>query len=1188
MSSSTSGPDRLGQLADEFLRRYRRGERPALTEYADRHPALASQIRELFPALVMMEEVRPGHQTAVGAPRDESPPRRLADYRIVREIGRGGMGVVYEAEQESLGRRVALKMLPPGALSNAQHVERFQREARAAARLHHTNIVPVFAVGEEGGTHYYVMQYIEGRPLDDVLAELRKLRAEADRRGVQRAAVSPTKDSPREGPPAVGPSSANVALSLWQGPPHPASSPEGGAVAPDKPALPEQAPDSPPPTGVSHSSGLLSDPQWSFAKRVARLGVQVAEALEYAAGQGVLHRDIKPSNLLLDIWGNVWLTDFGLAKATGAPDLTRTGDLLGTLRYLAPERLQGRADVRSDVYALGLTLYEVLALRPAFDEHDHAHLAQQLLTAAPPRLDRFDPRLPRDLVTIIHKAMAKDPADRYQTAGALAEDLRRFLDDRSIVARRASLSEQAWRWCRRHPSTAALVGALLALLLLATGAGVWLVRQHAERQAEQRKEVGTALVQAASFRKGMHFREARELLEQAGELVGPAGPEDLRRQVDQARADLDLAERLDAARLKAATLVQGKFVRSQAEPLYAAALAEAGLGREGDNVAEVAARVVNSVVRAEIVAALDDWASITKDPARRAWLLAVAREADPHPARDVLRQPELWQDRAGLTRVVKELKVAELSPQLATAVGRALHESGGDAVPLLTAALAHFPQDFWLNFELAMMFQFKSTNDAIGYYRAAVALRPEASAVHYNFGSILRVHGRKDEAIGHFQQVARLEPRFAQAQANLGEALVYAGRPDEAINPYQEALRLDPKLFQARLELGDVLRLRGRMDEAIEQYQQALWIAPGFFLVHNNLAVALQARGRFDQAIDHYQEAIRLDPDRAIARHNLGNCVLAAACAAVQTAAGEGPEKTPPGEAERAALRRQALGYLRANLVLWLRLRKVGQPGWSIADWRTSPGLASVRDRSALAKLPDDEREQWERLWQDVAAVVGPNPLFEGRESAACGDWARAADCYARALKLSVPDGDVRFEQAAVLLLSGDRQGHTKACADLVERCDKAPKLRAYLVARACTLAPDSVADLNKPASLAAKELNASTEFWSLTEQGALYYRADRFKEAVPLFEQSLKADSRPGRAVLNWLWLALANQRLGKTEEACCWLGKAQRWLDQYPDGMPSRAEQELGLHLHNWLEAHVLRREAEELLRTGPAKPK
>src|SRR5262245_40418632 len=295
MSGSASDSDRLGQLADEILERYRRGERPALTEYTARHPELAEQIRELFSALLMMEDVRPGPSPARDVPGADGPPRRLGEYRIVREIGRGGMGVVYEAEQESLGRRVALKVLPPGALGDAAHVERFQREARAAARLHHTNIVPVFGVGADGGTHYYVMQSIEGRPLDEVMAERRRLRAEGERGAAPHAEAAAA---------AGGPSAALVARSLWQGHSRPASRPQAPEAAdPDATERPGRtalapAPGAPRPGGAG-SSAPLSAPHWPFAKSVAQLGVQVAEALEYAAAQGVLHRDVKPSNLLL-------------------------------------------------------------------------------------------------------------------------------------------------------------------------------------------------------------------------------------------------------------------------------------------------------------------------------------------------------------------------------------------------------------------------------------------------------------------------------------------------------------------------------------------------------------------------------------------------------------------------------------------------------------------------------------------------------------------------------------------------------------------------------------------------------------------------------------------------------------------------------------------------------------------------
>jgi serine/threonine protein kinase/Tfp pilus assembly protein PilF len=897
MTDSDSGPDVLGQVTDELLERCRRGERPALTDYVGRYPALAEEIRELFSALVLMEDVRPGPPAAAeGSPLDRAgdvPFRQLGEYRLVREIGRGGMGVVYEAEQESLGRRVALKVLPPEAVRDPRYLQRFQREARAAARLHHTHIVPVFGVGEDQGTHYYVMQYIEGRPLGEVLAELRRLRAAQGGAAPERAAADVGAGAgPHLSAAAGAPSSVEVARSLWEGrfraaPPQEAAAPidpDGVTARTDgcTPPAPQVPGSSAADAGAASTSSPLSDPHRPYAKGVAHVGAQVAEALEYAAGQGVLHRDVKPSNLLLDVWGNVWLTDFGLAKASGTPDLTRTGDLLGTLRYMAPERFGGRADVRSDVYALGLTLYEALALRPAFHEAGQMQLIQQITTAEPPRLDRLNPHLPRDLVTVVHKAMAKDPSDRYQTASALAEDLHRFLEDRPIAARRLSVLEQAWRWCRRNRTGAGLLAALLALLLLAAGGGVWLVQQQAERRAEAarqeqelRKEVGTALAQAARLRQGFHFGQGRELLEQAQQRLAPAGPDDLRRQVDQALGDLELAQRLDAARLQAATIVEGgKLDLAGAERLYAAVFAEAELGQEGDDSAALAARVHHSAVRAELVGALDDWASICKEPARRAWLLTVVRGADPDPARDRLRQPELWRDGAALTRLAREVRAAELSPQLATALGRALRESGGDAEQLLSAAQAHFPNDFWLNFYLGgTLYDAKRWDEALGYYRAALAVRPDAVAVHNSLGLTMKAKGKLDEAIDHYQDALRLDPKYAWAHDNLGVALQAKGKLDEAIDHSQQALRLDPKNALIHYNLGTALYAKRRVDEAIDHYQDALRLDPKLAQAHNNLGNALSTKGQLDEAIDHYQHALQLDPKHAYAHYNLGRAL---------------------------------------------------------------------------------------------------------------------------------------------------------------------------------------------------------------------------------------------------------------------------------------------------------------------------
>ena len=435
MSTSSADRDPLDLLAEEFVERYRRGERPALTEYAGRHPELADRIRDLFPALVLMEQL--GSEPPADPPR---APDRLGEYRVVREVGRGGMGVVYEAVQESLGRRVALKVLP-AERCRGKFLDRFRREARAAARLHHTNIVPVFGVGQDGDTHFYVMQYIDGRGLDRLLAEVRQLRGQSPE-----APGGTTADPPSE-----------LARSLLTG------------LFPAGPA--DTEPLTPPP--AKRPAPPPSAPADDAYHTVARLGLQAAEALEYAHSQGVLHRDVKPSNLLLDGRGTLWVADFGLAKADDGADLTHTDDLLGTVRYMAPERFRGQADPRSDVYSLGATLYELLALRPAFDGPDRLGLMDAIAHGSPAPLRQLAPRVPRDLETVVGKALAREPRDRYAAAGELAEDLGRFLADRPIRARRAGPVELLLRWARRCPAVAALAAAVVLLLTVSAGGGWW-------------------------------------------------------------------------------------------------------------------------------------------------------------------------------------------------------------------------------------------------------------------------------------------------------------------------------------------------------------------------------------------------------------------------------------------------------------------------------------------------------------------------------------------------------------------------------------------------------------------------------------------------------------------------------------------------------------------------------------------
>ena len=349
---------------------------------------------------------------------------RLGDFRILREAGRGGMGVVYEALQESLARRVALKVLAAHAVPDPVQVKRFEREARAAAHLHHTNIVPVFGVGEHDGLHYYVMQFIDGMGLDHLIDQIKLLRTA---KPAHAGEASPDLGESRRRTDPTATAIVNSLLTEHFGSASPladerssidAAGPAALLTKTGSAVLSTQSPDlKSESVPVSPEVSTVTASDAVYWRSVARVGLQVARALAYAHSQGLFHRDIKPSNLLLDAHGTAWVADFGLAKAIEGENITHTGDIVGTIRYMAPERFRGHCDARSDVYALGLTLYEMAALRPAFDQIARQTLIRQVMEEAPARLRKIIPSVPRDLETIIQKAMAPDLTGRYQTSG---------------------------------------------------------------------------------------------------------------------------------------------------------------------------------------------------------------------------------------------------------------------------------------------------------------------------------------------------------------------------------------------------------------------------------------------------------------------------------------------------------------------------------------------------------------------------------------------------------------------------------------------------------------------------------------------------------------------------------------------------------------------------------------------------
>ncbi|WP_169981059.1 serine/threonine-protein kinase [Tautonia rosea] len=452
--------DRVAELADRIAS----GESVDLDEFARDDPSQIPELRRLLSAIEIMAELG-------GRPVNPSSPNRaseddelfntsgqLGDFKLVREIGRGGMGIVYEAQQLSLDRRVAVKVLPPTAAADPRKLQRFQLEAQAVGYLRHPHVVPVYTVGFDRGLHFFSMQFIEGQSLAEVL---RALGTSADL-GVE------------------------VTGRTWF---------EATTVCPEPPTLQRAG-------AVGHEVGRTRAPvlrDREYFHWVAQLGVQAAQALQHAHEQGVVHRDIKPGNLLLDPSGTLWVTDFGLARLQGDSGITMTGDLLGTLKYMSPEQASGGrvvVDGRTDVYSLGITLYELLTLQPAFEDEDRQSLLRRIIEVDPKPIRRINPHVPVDLETIVTKATAKEPTDRYATAGELAEELERFLDDRPIFARRQGPFDYGVRWIRRHRNLAMMLSAMVLIILFGLSLSLVLIGQEQGRTADALKEVQVSLAEA--------------------------------------------------------------------------------------------------------------------------------------------------------------------------------------------------------------------------------------------------------------------------------------------------------------------------------------------------------------------------------------------------------------------------------------------------------------------------------------------------------------------------------------------------------------------------------------------------------------------------------------------------------------------------------------------------------------------
>ena len=482
--------ERLGEAIEAYLELAEAGPAPDPEEFAAGYPDLGDDLVAALEGLALVrglvgDATGPGHRLEEG--------RRVAGYRIVRELGRGGMGIVYEAVHVGLDRPVALKVLGSSAAPDSSGRRRFLNEAKTAAGLHHTHIVPVFDVGQVGGLCYYAMQRIEGSGLDRVLRHLRRDRSVA-------AGSTLGSASPRPTPPA------RSGRSLSRPTPDAALAASGlgdltQTWGDNGPAWRPREPVDDPPTFVPPRGS-------AYYRWVADVGRQAAEALAHAHHRGVIHRDIKPSNLLVDGRGTIWVADFGLARRLADPSQTQVDSLLGTPRYMSPEQARpGDIDGRADVYSLGATLYELVTLRPPFDGQSAAELIDQIARTEPPRPRKFDSRLPLDLETILLKALAKRPEDRYATADDLADDLARFLAHEPVKARRIGPVGRLVRFARRHPSLTAVSTSAATLVL--TTATVAYVRVVAERDEAMDARADAKQAEAKTFEAYREVQSAR-------------------------------------------------------------------------------------------------------------------------------------------------------------------------------------------------------------------------------------------------------------------------------------------------------------------------------------------------------------------------------------------------------------------------------------------------------------------------------------------------------------------------------------------------------------------------------------------------------------------------------------------------------------------------------------------------------
>jgi serine/threonine protein kinase/tetratricopeptide (TPR) repeat protein len=890
-------PD-LADLVEHLTTRLQAGEVIDSAVLMSEHPEHAGRLANLLPALRAAAALDAAGDSSDDGPR---PNVELGDFRIVRQVGRGGMGIVYEAEQLSLRRRVALKVLPFASTMDPKQLQRFRNEALAAASLHHEHIVPVYAVGCERGVHYYAMQFIDGTTLAQVIAGRTESRGRSE-----------------HGPDSVtGPY----------------------LETPSRPRPPDTAP-------VAALSTERTGPNGrEFYHRTAELIADAADALEYAHSLGIVHRDIKPGNFMVDGSGKVWVADFGLARFGADAGLTMSGDLLGTLRYMAPEQAlarHGLADHRVDVYGLGCTLYELLTGKPAVGGTDKADILRHLSFEEPVALRKREKAIPAEMETIALKCLAKNPNGRYASAGDLSADLRRYCEDKPIKAKPPGMRERTVRWVRRNRALTASVAVILLVCALAiAGSAGFFLRDRANRLALTEQKVAGAVAAArAALTAGDLVLAGHHAAEARGHLgIEASALSYLAADVDRVQTEID-TRRDDAARFQ-------RFVKLAAE-----AQNRMTFGAEYDGE-----RAGRDALAEYSVLEADDWqtrvqkSTLTplqmQEVRETAYLTIVSlanlgltvtktqsNDASAERSLELLRRAESFHEPTRAFYVIRtdcfrrqgknaeaeaDAKRSELAPARTAwdhyVAGRAAqlkHDIGG-AIRSYRATLSMQPDHYNALFVLAVCLEStKNYSEALGLFSACLALRPvqgradvychrsycyrmlgaiEAADADYAaamnadldsaqsqiaFCESLKFLGRPEDLVTVRRRIVAMKPNSPHALCDLGDALSAVGQRAEAETAYRQAMALSPNDVEAHMALGILLGGEsGRLDEAEAEFRKVVAVRPNGATDFNRLGLLYSKLGRHKEAEAAYRRAIELKPGSANLHYNLGMALSA-------------------------------------------------------------------------------------------------------------------------------------------------------------------------------------------------------------------------------------------------------------------------------------------------------------------------